>query len=64
MVQKYLQKVRKAGGVVTARVALAAAWAIILTQDRTNLAEFGGHIDLGILFVVSNEICKKKSYNI
>lgn len=68
MVQKYLQKVREAGGVVTARIALAAARAIILTQDRTKLMEFGGHINLSltwayILLIVSNEICEKKSYN-
>ena len=53
MVQKYLQKVREAGGVVTARVALAAAQAIILTQDRTKLAEFGGHIDLSLTWAYS-----------
>ena len=55
MVQKYLQKVRKTGGVVTARVALAAARAIILTQDctRTKLVEFGGHIDLTLTWAYS-----------
>ena len=46
MVQKYLKKVREGGGVVTARVVVAAARAIILTQDRSKLVEFGGHIEL------------------
>ena len=46
MVQKYLKKVREGGGVVTARVAIAAARAIILTQDRSQLIELGGHIEL------------------
>lgn len=46
MVQKYLKKVREGGGVVTARVAIAAARAIIRTQDRSQLIEFGGHIEL------------------
>ena len=46
MVQKYLKKVREGGGVVTARVVVAAVRAIILTQDRSKLVEFGGHIEL------------------
>jgi hypothetical protein len=50
MVQKYLKKVREGGGTVTARVAVAAARAIIMTQDKYKLVEFGGHISL-------NETC-------
>lgn len=38
---------------MTARVALAAARAIILTQDRTKLVEFGGHIDLSLTWAYS-----------
>ncbi len=50
MVQKYLIEVREGGGVVTARVAIAASRAIIITQDKSKLVEFGGHICL-------NETC-------
>ena len=45
-VQMYLHKVREGGGVVTARIAIAAARGIILAADRSMLAEFGGHINL------------------
>ena len=45
-VQAYLKKVRKGGGVVSARIAMAAARGILLTCDRSMLAEFGGHVHL------------------
>ena len=57
MVQKYLKEVREGGGVVTARVAIAAARAIIPTQDRSQLRELGGHIELTLFFTLSYEIC-------
>ena len=45
-VQTYLKKVRKGGGVVSARIAMAAARGIVLTCDRSTLVEFGGHVHL------------------
>ena len=45
-VQTYLKKVREGGGVVSARIAVAAAKGILLTCDRSLLAEYGGHIEL------------------
>ena len=45
-VQMYLKKVREGGGVVTARITMAAARGILLTCDRSMLAEFGGHVHL------------------
>ena len=46
-VQLYLKKVRDAGGIVSAAIAVAAARGILVSCDRSKLAEFGGHIDLG-----------------
>ena len=43
-VQLYLKKVREGGGVVSARIAMAAARGIVLTCDRSMLVEFGGHV--------------------
>ena len=45
-VQLYLKKVREGGGVVSARIAMAAARGILLSYDRIQLAEFGGHAEL------------------
>lgn len=45
-VQLYLRKMRENGGVVTASVVVAAARGIVMSRDRTQLAEFGGHIQL------------------
>ena len=45
-VQLYLKKVREGGGVVSARIAMAAARGIVLTCDRSMLVEFGGHVEL------------------
>ena len=45
-VQLYLHKIRENGGVVTASVVVAAARGILMSRDRTQLAEFGGHIEL------------------
>ena len=46
MVQNNLEKVRDEGGVVSARIAMAAARGILLSCDKTILAEFGGHVQL------------------
>ena len=43
-VQLYLKNVRKGGGVVSARIAMAAARGILLSYDKYRLAEFGGHV--------------------
>ena len=45
-VQMYLKKVREGGGVVLARIAMAATRGIVLTCDRSLLVEFGGHVEL------------------
>ena len=45
-VQLHLKKVREGGGVVSARIAIAAARGIVLTCDRSMLMEFGGHVEL------------------
>ncbi len=45
-VQLYLQKIRENGGIVTASVVVAAARGIVMSRDRTQQAEFGGHIEL------------------
>ena len=47
-VQVYLRKVRECGGVVTSRIAVAAARGILLHYDRSMLAEFGGHVQLNL----------------
>lgn len=45
-VQSYLRKVRDGGGVVSARIAVAATRGILLSSDRSSLAEFGGPVEL------------------
>jgi len=45
-VQLYLKKVREGGGVVSARIAMAAARGILLSCDRSRLVEFGGHVQV------------------
>ena len=45
-VQVYLKKIREGGGVVSARITMAAARGIVMSCDRNMLAEFGGHVDL------------------
>lgn len=42
----YLRKVRQQGGVITASVVVAAARGILISTDRSQLDEFGGHISL------------------
>ena len=45
-VQLYLRKVREGGGVVSARIAMAAARGVLLSFERSKLVEFGGHIEV------------------
>lgn len=45
-VQLYLKNVRAGGGVVSARIAMAAARGILLSYDKFMLAEYGGHVQL------------------
>ena len=62
-VQMYLKKVREGGGVVSARIAMAAARGIVLTCDRSLLVEFGGHVELSILTATSYEVCAKEGHH-
>ena len=41
-VQAYLKKIREGGGAVSARIAMAAAWGILLSCDKMKLEEYGG----------------------
>lgn len=43
---EYIRNLRAAGGVVNSRIVLAAARGLIQHENRTLLAEFGGHITL------------------
>lgn len=45
-VQQYLRGVREAGGVVSAKIAMAAARGILLSCNRSRPAEFGGDVEL------------------
>ena len=45
-VQAYLMKVRDEGGVVSARIAMAAARGLLLSCDRSMLAEYCGPVEL------------------
>ena len=45
-VQLYLLKIRENGGIVTASVVVAATMGILMSRDRTQLAEFGSHLEL------------------
>ena len=45
-VQTYLKKIREQGVVVSASIVVAASKGTLLSIDRTQLAEFGGHIHL------------------
>ena len=47
-VQMYLKKVREGGGVISARIAVAATRGILFTCNRSMLAEYGGHIELNV----------------
>ena len=52
-VQAYLRRVRDGGGVVTARIAVAVVRGILLSCDRSKLAEFGGHVMLNRFWAYS-----------
>ena len=62
-VQMYLSRLRDAGGVITARIAIAAAKGMIYACDRSMLVEFGGHVELNCSWAYSLlGLRKKKSY--
>ena len=44
--QMYIRRVREEGGVVSAKIVMAAARGMLLSYDRNTLAENGGHICL------------------
>ena len=44
--QLYIRRVREGGGVISSKIVLAAASGIILSYDRSKLAENGGNIHL------------------
>ena len=52
-VQMYLSRLRDAGGVITARIAIAAAKGMIYACDRSMLVEFGGHVELNCSWAYS-----------
>ena len=58
-VQTYLRKVREGGGVVTARIVIAAAKGIVLSCDWLILAKFGGHVRLNRHWAYSLLTCMK-----
>ena len=43
--QLYLQKVRQQGGVVSSRIAMAAARGILMSTDKQRLVEFGRYVN-------------------
>ena len=45
-VQLYIKKVQESEGVVTARIAMAAACGILLSYNKHKLEEFGGNIHI------------------
>ena len=45
-VQQYLTRVWNGGGVVSARIAMAAARGILMSCNRSRLVEFGGDVEL------------------
>ena len=68
LVQFYLQKVREEGGVVSCRIAMAAARGILMSTDKHMLVEFGGYVSLNPHWAYSllkrmNYVCAKKSYD-
>ena len=60
MVQKYISDTRKVGGSVSTAVVIAGAKGILMTQDRTRLAEFGGPVTLTKAWAIS--LLKRMNY--
>ncbi len=52
-VQLYLRRVWEAGGVVTAAIVKAAAKGIIMSEDKYKLVEYGGYINLTLIWAQS-----------
>uniref|UniRef100_A0A1X7V737 Uncharacterized protein n=1 Tax=Amphimedon queenslandica TaxID=400682 RepID=A0A1X7V737_AMPQE len=53
MVQKYIADTRRVGGAVSTAIVRAGARGILLSQDRTRLAEFGGSATLSKAWATS-----------
>ena len=53
MVQKYIADIRRVGGAVSTAIVRAGARGILLSQDRTRLAEFGGPATLSKAWATS-----------
>ena len=73
-VQLYLQKVRQQEGVVSSRIAMAAARGILMSTDKQKLVEFGGYVNFNqhwaysllkrMNFVVRKATTAKSKYTI
>ena len=44
-VQKYLMRIRDGGGIVSARIAMAAARGMLMSCNLSRLVEFGGDVE-------------------
>ena len=53
MVQYYISKLRERGAVINSRIIISSATGILLSQSRTSLSEFGGHITLTVAWAKS-----------
>lgn len=53
LVRTYVAKIREGGGIVTARIVVAAARGILLHYDKSMLAEYGGHAQLNLHWAYS-----------
>ena len=53
MVQYYISKLRERGGVINSKIVISSAKGILLSQNRTSLSEFGGHITLTVSWAKS-----------
>ena len=60
MVQKYIADTRKVGGSVSTAVVITGAKGILMNQDRTRLAEFGGQVTLIKAWAIS--LLKRMNY--
>ena len=50
-------EIREGGGVVTASTVMAATHGIMLSTDRSKLAEFGGPVDLNWAYILLDAFC-------
>ena len=63
MVRCYINRMREKGGIINTSIVKAAARGILLSQERSRLAEFGGPATLnnsmGKIFIKEDELYKK-----